>query len=115
MNEKLTKYQLWLAIGGSCAGVGTLITGLIGTVAVPNENWTFALTIIGLVLSSVSIVAYQFASAYEKGQAAKANQTNLNIDIPSSKLTQDDVAALISNAASTPVVTVDEIKAEGTE
>lgn len=67
--NKLTSRKFWLAIGGSAAGIATLISGF----AVPDPGITLGLSIAGLALTAVSIVAYNFAEAYVDGKAAEAN------------------------------------------
>ena len=68
---KLSSRKFWLALGGSAAGVGTLITGI----SIPNETATIVLSIVGVCLTAVSIVAYNFAEAYVDAKAAQSSQT----------------------------------------
>lgn len=90
--NKLTSRKFWLAVGGSAAGVGTLVAGI----TIPNETATLVLSIVGVCLTAVSIVAYNFAEAYVDAKAAESYRTEVSIiaDTPSTvdkMLADDDV------------------------
>lgn len=80
--HKLTSRKFWLALGGSATGVGTLIAGITTT----NETLSIALSIIGVCLAAVSIVAYNFAEAYVDAKAASSETVDVQVvaDNPSS-------------------------------
>lgn len=79
MSNKLTSRKFWLAIGGSAAGIATLVTGL----SIPDDRWTLALTIVGAILTAVSIVAYEFAEAFVDGKAAASETLAINANTTS--------------------------------
>ena len=95
---KLTSRKFWLAVGGSAAGIGTLIAGI----TIPNETATLALSILGICLTAVSIVAYNFAEAYVDGKAVDT----VNIDL----VTED-----VAEAAKLILSTDDYTKIGGSE
>ena len=79
--HKLTSRKFWLAVGGSATGIGTLIAGITTT----NETLSIALSIIGVCLAAVSIVAYNFAEAYVDAKAAQSETVDVSVvaDTPS--------------------------------
>ncbi len=77
MKNKLSSRKFLLAVGGSATGIATMISGI----SVPNEKAMVACTVIGGVMTAVSIVAYNFAEAYVDGKAAGANTTNTSTQI----------------------------------
>lgn len=111
MADKLTSRKLWIAIGGSAAGVASIVSGLV----IPNEKATLALTIVGACLTGVSVVAYQFAEAYVDGQSAKSKTeavvttTNVNANTSSTQTVEK-----IINKDAQPVIP-DSIKIGGSE
>lgn len=70
---KLNSRKFWLAIGGSAAGVASIVGGIV----VPDERATLGLTITGAILTAVSVVAYEFAEAYTDGASLKSNTVNV--------------------------------------
>lgn len=95
--SKLTSRKFWLAVGGSAAGVASIVSGI----AIPDETATVALTIVGAILTSVSVVAYNFAEAYVDGKSVESDQkyteitTNLTTDTLS-KASADKLVATVS-------------------
>lgn len=73
---KLTSRKFWLALGGAASGVAGVVSGM----TFANEGAMVALTIMGAILTSTSIVAYCFAEAYVDGQSAAANTTATNVN-----------------------------------
>lgn len=79
--EKLTSRKLWLAIGGSAAGIGSIVSGIV----IDNETITIALTIVGAILAAVSIVAYNFAEAYVDAASVSSNTTQITASTTSAQ------------------------------
>lgn len=86
--HKLTSRKFWMAVGGSAAGIATLVTGL----SIPDDRWTLALTIIGACLTAISIVAYNFAEAYVDGKAAASETLAINANTTSASTVEKLIA-----------------------
>lgn len=105
MSNKLTSRKFWLAVGGSATGIGTLIAGI----TTADETATLVLSIVGVCLTAISIVAYNFAEAFVDGKAAAQIKTEVNVIAD----TPNTVDKLITDA-SVKLPDMDEIKIGGT-
>lgn len=106
---KLSSRKFWLAVGGSAAGVASIVSGLV----IPDESATLALTIVGAVLMAVSVVAYNFAEAYVDGQNAKSTMTvNQNTINSSTELKATTANTSVADKL-IPVVSAEDTKIGG--
>lgn len=88
--NKLTSRKFWLAIGGSASGIATLIAGVTAT----NETLALVLSIAGICLTALSIIAYEFAEA----MADTAGASSVQSMITETVTTQNTVTAEAKNA-----------------